>query len=405
VSNCKRAQQNRVPSRPQSVRRVSTRPACGMSPLVPGAIVAERFRALRKIAAGAMGEVWAGEHVQLRTGVALKVLLREASENPEVVRRFSREGLLLGQIHSDHVARAYDFVSDGRYGPALVMELVDGQSLAGVLASRCFTVEEGIELGMEIAGALREIHEARVVHRDVKPANIILKPLREGRHRAVFVDLGVSRWLTDGHETDDELMAEITTVDRAVGTPEYMAPEQILSSRTVLPAADLYALGAILFRAVAGHHVFAELQGRELLSAKLTLEPNALVTGRLDRVAAGFEEVVARALASTPADRYEVAGEMLVDLSLLRDAARRAARPSVSNARVAASPARSVAPTLRHSVLPRPGTDTARLGRAIVLGAALVAGALVGGAIASNVAPAGVNRPAVAAPPETDAAP
>jgi len=293
-------------------------------------------------------------------------------------------------------------VSDGRYGPVLVMELVDGQSLADVLASRGFTVEQGIELGLEIAAALCEIHEASVVHRDVKPANVILRPLRSGQHRAVFVDLGVSRCVSDGPETGDELVGEITTVDRAVGTPEYMAPEQILSSRTVMPSADLYALGAILFRAVGGHHVFGELQGRELLSAKLTREPNPLVTGRLDRVAAGFEEVVARALACEPADRYEVAGEMLADLSLLRDAARRAARPPVSNARVPPSPARCLAPTLHHPVRRRART----FGRALAFGAAIVTGALLGGLMASNAAPAGLNRAAVVgAPSEADAAP
>jgi serine/threonine protein kinase len=400
--SAKRAQQSRSPSKLQSVRRVSTSSSCRGSALVHGAIVAERFRALSKIAAGAMGEVWAGEHVQLRTRVAIKVLLREASESPEVVSRFSREALLLGQIHSDHVVRAYDFVSDGRYGPVLVMELVDGQSLADILASRRFTVEQGIELGIEIAGALREIHEANVVHRDVKPANIILKPVRHDMHRAVFVDLGVGRCMTGGDEIDEELMAEITTVDRAVGTPEYMAPEQILSSRTVLPAADVYALGAILFRAVAGRHVFDEVQGRELLSAKLTREPSRLVTGRVDRVAAGFEEVVARALACEPADRYEVADEMLVDLSLLRDAARRAARRPASRARVSPSPAPWAAQVRSRTVR----TRATSIGRALVFGAALVAGALVGGMIASSAAPALLNHAAVGgAPPEADAAP
>jgi serine/threonine protein kinase len=376
----------------------------GDHPLVPGAGVAERYRVQRKIAAGAMGEVWAGEHVQLRTGVALKVLLREARANPEVVARFSREALLLGQIRSDHVARAYDFVSDRRHGLVLVMELVDGPSLADVLASRSLTVEEGIELGMEVAMALREIHEAGVVHRDVKPANIILKPLRDGRRRAVFVDLGVGRSLTESRQ-HDEPIDELTSVDRALGTPEYMAPEQILSSRTVLPAADLYALGAILYRAVAGRHVFAQMQGRELLSAKLTQAPNALVTGRTDRVAMGFEDVVARALAGDPGERYEIADEILADLSLLRDAARRAARASDSNVRVASASASAkpsakravTAPTVLSMVTAPNGLPTRTrkrapwTGRAIAFGAALSVGTLLVGLTASSAAPASPN--------------
>jgi serine/threonine protein kinase len=395
-----------IKPRPWRVRVPRSRRArqirSGDQPLAPGAVVAERYRVQRMIAAGAMGEVWAGEHVQLRTGVALKALLREARANPEVVARFSREALLLGQIRSDHVARAYDFVSDRRHGLVLVMELVDGPALAEVLACRSLTVEEGIELGMEVAMALREIHEAGVVHRDVKPANIILKPLRDGRRRAVFVDLGVGRSLTESGE-HEEPIDELTSVDRALGTPEYMAPEQILSSRTVLPAADLYALGAILYRAVAGRHVFAQMQGRELLSAKLTQAPSALVTGRTDRVAIGFEDVVARALAGDPAERYEIADEILADLSLLRDAARRAARASVSNVRVAsasalASPKRAVtAPTVL-SIVTAPDGPPNRTrnrapwtGRAIAFGAALSVGTLLVGLTASSAAPASPN--------------
>jgi serine/threonine-protein kinase len=137
------------------------------------------------------------------------------------------------------------------------------------------------------------------------------------------VDLGVSRLVSEA-PLENEL-TDITCADRAVGTLEYMAPEQILSSREVRPAADLYALGAILFGAVTGRNVFDGVRGMSLARLKLTIDPPALDSGRSDRVAKGLEEIVSRALARAPSDRYELADEMLADLQLLRDTARNVA--------------------------------------------------------------------------------
>jgi serine/threonine-protein kinase len=294
-----------------------------------GMTVAGRFRIERRIAAGAMGEVWQGVHCELRLRVAIKTLRKEMIANHEVVARFSREAFLLGRIQSDHVVRVLDFVPDRRLGPVLVTEFIDGPSLATMLEARPITVEECVDLAIDLLSGLRELHRARIVHRDVKPANVLMRPLGDSDFRAVFVDLGVSRLVPDGAPPDD-CLTEITTVDRALGTVEYMAPEQILSSRNVTSAADLYAVGAILYRAVSGHHVFGEMHGVDLMKRKLSGPAPALRTGRSDRVARGFEEVVARALAVALGDRYEVADEMLADLSLLRDAAHHAAQMSRS---------------------------------------------------------------------------
>jgi serine/threonine-protein kinase len=291
----------------------------------PGTIVAGRFRIERLVASGAMGDVWEGAHCELQLRVAVKTLRREVMSNREVVARFSREALLLGRIQSEHVARVLDFTVDRRFGPLLVTEFIDGPSLASILHDRRFTVEEAIDLGVDVVSGLGALHRAHVIHRDVKPANILLRTIGDSGRCAVFVDFGVSCLAGHGEGTDDAL-TEITTADRAVGTFEYMAPEQIRSSRTVTVAADLYAVGAILYRAVAGHHAFGSMHGFELLRHKLSAAAPALVTGRDDRVARTFEELVARALAQSPADRYELADAMLADLLLLRDTARRARR-------------------------------------------------------------------------------
>ena len=145
---------SRPSSQPASTRSGVVRSSSLSEDLVPGAVIARRFRAERRIASGSMGEVWAGDHVRLKLKVAMKILRREAQANHEIVTRFSREAFLLGQIQTDRVARAYDFVSRGRYAPVLVMELVDGPSLAQVLSTKQLPVEDAIRLGLDLAAGL-----------------------------------------------------------------------------------------------------------------------------------------------------------------------------------------------------------------------------------------------------------
>ena len=287
--------------------------------LCPGAVIAGRYRIDRKIGSGGMGEVWAGEHVGIGVRVALKTLLPAAAADPQVVARFRREAQLLGRLRSDRVARVLDFIEDDPLGLVLVMDFVEGELLGSVLASRRLDVDEAVELGIDIAGALCDLHRAKVVHRDLKPDNIILEPRPDGRLRAVIVDLGVSRLDT---EPTDESVTSITQVDCAVGTLPYMAPEQLLSSSTATGAADLYAVGAILYRAVSGETVFGDADDALAARRKLMSEAPALRVARIDRVALGFAAVVARALKRQPEDRFESAEEMRGQLTELRDVAR-----------------------------------------------------------------------------------
>jgi len=288
--------------------------------LTPGMIIAGRYRIDSRIGAGGMGEVWAGEHLSVGSRVALKTLLPAAALNHEVVARFRREAVFLSRIRSDYVARVVDFVEDPAVGLVLVMEFIDGEPLSKILQQKTLTVEEAVELGVDIVSALRDLHYVKIIHRDLKPGNIIIQRRHDGTSRAVIVDFGVSR-LVKGSAEDEE-MTGITRADMAVGTIEYMAPEQILNSRDVTPASDLYAVGAILFRAVAGHHVFGDLYDVELAKTKLTKDPAALQTGRRDRVAQGFEEIVAKALKRKPKERYDTSDRLLAELVALRDVMR-----------------------------------------------------------------------------------
>jgi serine/threonine protein kinase len=290
--------------------------------LTPGAVIAGRYKVERKVGAGGMGEVWVGEHRTVGSRVAVKTLLSAAALNHEVVARFKREAYILGRIRSDHVARVVDFVADDVYGLVLVMEFVDGDPLSRVLQEKTLSIEETIDLGVDIASALRDLHDAHIVHRDLKPGNIILQNLAGERKRAVVVDFGVSR-LTSDSDSNDEEITGITRADMAVGTIEYMAPEQILNSRAVTSASDIYATGAILYRAVAGRHVFGNIASdAELAQKKLMTEPPPLALSRGDKLATGLAAVVTKALKRRPAERYKTAEDLLKDLIPLRDLAR-----------------------------------------------------------------------------------
>ncbi len=286
----------------------------------PSVVIAGRYRVGKRIAAGGMGEVWNGEHVGIGMKVALKRLLPAVADSPEIVARFKREAQLIGRVHSAHVARVVDFLEDPTYGLVLVMEFIDGERLTDRMAKGRLSVEETIDLGVDITSALADLHRANIVHRDLKPGNILLQTLRDGGRRAVIVDFGVSRLV--GEDAEESDLTNITEADTAVGTLEYMAPEQVLSAQSVTPASDIYAVGAILYRAVAGHHVFPSLRGSDLAKAKLAIDPPALVTGREAPVARGLEAVVARSLRRRMGERFQRADDMRAELSVLRDVAR-----------------------------------------------------------------------------------
>jgi serine/threonine protein kinase len=292
--------------------------------LRPGALIADRFRVERKVGAGGMGEVWSGEQLALGVRVALKTLLPAAVCDPQLVARFRREAYLLGRIRSDYVARIVDFVTDPEVGLVLVMEFVEGELLGDVIAKRSLTVEETLDLGIDLASGLCDLHRAQVVHRDLKPDNILLQPQTDGRRRAMIVDFGVGKAFSDESlATGDDELTSITHADVAVGTIAYMAPEQLLNSRGVTGAADIYALGAILYHAATGEQVFGSIDNDlEYAKKKLVLPPTPLTLPRFDRAARGLQAAVARALAKNPAGRFESAQAMLSELTMVREIAR-----------------------------------------------------------------------------------
>jgi serine/threonine-protein kinase len=281
----------------------------------PGAVIGGKYRVERRLGAGGVGEVWAGEDPN-GVKVAIKTLLPAASAHRELVTRFKREADFLSRIRSRYVAKVVDFLSDDAYGLVLVLEFIDGEPMNELLKRKTLTVEEAIDIAWDVLGGIADLHREQIIHRDLKPGNVILRKLASGRSNAVIVDFGMSR-LTGVDQDGDEITA-LTRVDIAVGTLEYMAPEQILDSSGVTGAADIYALGAMMYRAVAGHHIFGELNDAVLARHKLINDAPLMPMTRTDPVARGFQAMVMRMLKRAPKDRYQRAEDVLEHLAVLR---------------------------------------------------------------------------------------
>jgi serine/threonine-protein kinase len=283
----------------------------------PGTVVADAYRANQRLGAGGMGEVWSAERLSDGSAVAIKVLLADIARTSEVIARFRREARVLARVRSDYIAEVIDFLTDPVFGFVIVMDLIPGDSLHLLLSvDQRLSLETTLDIAADVLHGLRDLHAVNIVHRDLKPGNIVLRPRPGLRPRATLIDFGVSRIISDPNE---EEVTAITRGDRVLGTLEYMAPEQILGSRTVTGTADLYAVGALMFRAITGRHVFGDLTEGQLAVAKLNEDAPALpLGGRTDEVAIRTGALVARLLSRRVKTRLKSAEEAIDEVEAIR---------------------------------------------------------------------------------------
>jgi serine/threonine-protein kinase len=293
--------------------------------LVPG-LTLSGYRIARKLGAGAFGAVWLAERVEGGEKVAIKTLLKQnvpASAHFDHVSRFKREAMNLRRIDSEYVARCIDFIVDDEHGMLIVMEYIEGELLSDILQDTPLSLPEAVELGVHLARGLCDMHKVGVIHRDLKPSNIMIRQLENGLQRAVIFDLGLSRLTAqptfggDGPANGD-ITATASRV--AIGTPAFMAPEQMLDARRATPPSDVYGVGVVLYYASSGMLPF-EGDEREIARRKLSEEAPPLDIGRHDELALRFSDVVGRAIRRRPDDRYRTADDFLASLVELRQLA------------------------------------------------------------------------------------
>ncbi|WP_308196037.1 serine/threonine protein kinase [Nocardioides bruguierae] len=254
---------------------------------------AGRYSLTSRIATGGMGEVWRGTDTTLGRPVAVKLLKTEYADDATFRSRFETEARNAAVLHHPGIAGVYDFgeapATDGSGipRPYLVMELVDGQPLSALLRSgEPMEPEVVADLMAQTAEALAAAHAAGIVHRDVKPANLLITPERKVK----VTDFGIAR-AADA--------VGITQTGQVLGTPQYLSPEQARGT-TATPASDVYALGVVAFECLAGERPFDA--GSPVATALAHL--NQPVPDLPDSVPAPLAAVVQRALSKDPADRY-----------------------------------------------------------------------------------------------------
>jgi len=246
---------------------------------LPGAVVAGKYRVERTLGEGGMGIVVAATHLGLEQHVAIKFLLPEAARNKIAVERFLREARVAAMVHSDYVARVHDVgtLEDGV--PYIVMEHLEGSDLGQLIArSGALPVPETSEIALQACEALAALHAAGVVHRDLKPSNLFVTRRADGSPAVKLLDFGISK-LTVGAQ-DSSPDPGLTATTTIMGSPSYMSPEQLKSTKEVDPRTDVWSLGAVLFEALSGKQAFAGDSVPQVCAMIASEKPPSLVQFR-----------------------------------------------------------------------------------------------------------------------------
>ncbi|HEU5077172.1 MAG TPA: protein kinase [Polyangiaceae bacterium] len=282
-----------------------------------GTTLADRYRLDDLLGTGGMGRVYAAEHILMRKKLAVKVLHRELTTVPEVVKRFEREAMAAAHIEHPNVAAATDFgkLPDGSV--FLVLEFVQGELLRDEIAKGPLPPDRALRIARQIASALASAHELEIVHRDLKPENVMLVKKGNNNDFVKVLDFGIAK-VPIGEV--GELARDgqpITRAGMVFGTPEYMAPEQALG-QSVDGRADLYALGTMLFEMLAGVRPYSSKSQVGILGQQLANPvPSFAVRAPGIGIPLSVEQVVHRLLARDADDRYQSANEVVTAIDEL----------------------------------------------------------------------------------------
>ncbi len=273
-------------------------------------VIAKRYRVDELLGEGGMAVVYRGWHLPLDEPIAIKILKQEYADNEEAVTRFLQEARAGALLRGKSVAQVLDIGRLESGPPFMVTELLSGRDLQGLLeAQGRFSTGTALQLMKEICSAVSEIHQCGIVHRDLKPANIFLARDPDGEPLIKLLDFGIAKRL-DGNDLND--------TKNSLGSPHYMAPEQIVSAKEVAEQADIWSLGIVLFELLTGRVPFdaptVPAQCAQVLSAPCP-SPSEFVPEISEQLCA----VILRCLEKEPSARYSSALELRAALEELEE--------------------------------------------------------------------------------------
>lgn len=306
---------------------VNSAAANGAPLLQPGQVLVEKYRVLRLIGRGGMAQVYAAHHELLHQTVALKLLLPELASFPQAPARFLNEARAAARIRGENIATVMDVGMLGDGTPFIVLEYLEGRDLEAYAVERGpLPAAEAIDYVLQALQALAQAHALGIVHRDVKPSNLFLAQHPDGSTVLKVLDFGISKatpvlgQVIDGNSTSTHMM---------LGSPLYMAPEQARNAKAVDPRADIWAIGVVLYRLLAGRVPFTGASLAELLMVIAQDEPASVRDVRPD-LPGGLEDAIGRCLRKRPDERFSSVAELAMTLQPFGapDAARRVERIS-----------------------------------------------------------------------------
>lgn len=263
------------------------------------------------IGVGGMGAVYRGQQRETHQAVAIKVLWRDLAADQVEVKRFTREARAASLVAHPNSVRVFDFGTDPRtHSLFIIMEFLAGHKLSDVLRhSPVLEPIRAVHICTQVCKALEEAHRHGIVHRDIKPDNIFLQELAGEHDFAKILDFGLAKFVTGNYERND-----LTRPGFVVGSPEYMAPEQAAGS-AVGPAADIYALGVVLYELLTGRLPFNAHSTADLLRQHILETPERIIgLPGTEAVPVALEQVVLRCLAKDPEERPATADALRIEL-------------------------------------------------------------------------------------------